>query len=84
MVEETTSIKKPINYAINYEGFAQQGWQCPVCGAVMAPWCSSCINCTGHKNVTIGTGSTPGYPYPMFPQTICKVEGKKIDGTATF
>ena len=25
----------------------QQGWQCPICHAVMSPWMSCCINCTG-------------------------------------
>ena len=25
----------------------QQGWQCPVCGAVMSPWTSGCIRCNG-------------------------------------
>ena len=25
----------------------KQGWVCPECGAVMAPWVTVCINCTG-------------------------------------
>ena len=25
------------------------GWKCPSCGAVMAPWVESCINCKGDK-----------------------------------
>lgn len=32
---------------ITYEGFAQNGWQCPVCGRVMAPsmmWCPWCAD----------------------------------------
>ena len=30
-------------------GFAQQGWQCPVCGAVYSPLTMQCFNCTGLK-----------------------------------
>ena len=36
----------------------QEGWQCPVCKAVMAPWKPSCINCTGTPQLTI-TPLTP-------------------------
>ena len=25
----------------------QYGWKCPTCGAIMAPWQNSCINCIG-------------------------------------
>ena len=30
-------------------GFAQQGWQCPICGAVYSPITMACMNCTGWK-----------------------------------
>ena len=30
----------------------QQGWQCPVCGAVMSPWTSGCIRCNGNWGYT--------------------------------
>lgn len=30
-------------------GFAPQGWQCPVCGAVYSPTTMFCMNCTGWK-----------------------------------
>lgn len=25
----------------------QQGWECPRCSAVFAPWMAQCLNCTG-------------------------------------
>lgn len=28
---------------------AQQGWQCPICGAVYSPIIMACMNCTGWK-----------------------------------
>lgn len=24
-----------------------EGWMCPKCKAVMAPWASTCVNCSG-------------------------------------
>ena len=27
----------------------QQGWECPKCGAVMAPHVDCCVNCRGHQ-----------------------------------
>ena len=32
---------------LNYNYNSAEGWRCPHCGAVMAPWQPSCINCTG-------------------------------------
>lgn len=39
------------------------GWICPKCGAVMSPFQSYCIKCSGPWEVTFGTG-TP-YNIPM-------------------
>lgn len=33
------------------------GWICPKCGAVMSPFQSYCIKCSGNWEVTYGTGS---------------------------
>lgn len=34
--------------------FAQQGWQCPICGAVYSPTTVQCFNCTGRtKTYTV-------------------------------
>lgn len=42
-----------------FEGFAQQGWQCPVCGAVYSPTTPMCYNCTGkYKTYTFSTKTT--------------------------
>lgn len=38
-------------------GFAPQGWQCPICKRVYAPFVSECINC-GRFNVTVNTDRT--------------------------
>ena len=55
-----------------FEGFAQQGWQCPVCGAVYSPMTIQCVNCTGWK-VTNNYEGTNGEekdspPYSMVRQ----------------
>ena len=34
----------------------QQGWQCPVCGRVYAPWMSECSHC-GNSVVTTSSGT---------------------------
>lgn len=33
------------------------GWQCPVCGAVMAPHVAVCINCSGNNIISINTNT---------------------------
>ena len=33
-----------------------QGWQCPICKAVMSPTCQSCINCKGNSYQTVSGG----------------------------
>lgn len=34
---------------MNEINWMQQGWECPKCGAVMAPHVSCCVNCRGNK-----------------------------------
>lgn len=29
----------------------QQGWQCPVCKRVYAPWMAQCLSCGGQRTV---------------------------------
>jgi uncharacterized OB-fold protein len=31
------------------------GWECPKCGAVMAPHMNVCINCTGDKTLNVAS-----------------------------
>lgn len=53
-----------------------QGWQCPVCGAVMSPLTLSCINCKGHLPYYPSYPqwpSTPYTPYPTYPTVTCYV-----------
>ena len=39
----------------------QQGWECPKCSAVMAPWQNCCVNCGGNNwipTITWNDGNT--------------------------
>ncbi len=38
-------------------GKIEYGWKCPSCGAVMAPWQKSCVNCLGSNHTTTITGN---------------------------
>lgn len=31
---------------------ARIGWECPKCGAIMAPWMANCVNCKPKPNPT--------------------------------
>lgn len=53
-----------MNLSLNNISVVQQGWQCPVCYAVMSPSTAMCLKCP-QKNETInGTSATP-YTSPM-------------------
>lgn len=43
-------------YDVNHP-FAQQGWQCPVCGRVFAPWVWECP-CGGNGRLTYTSDRT--------------------------
>lgn len=49
----------------------QQGWECPKCGAVMAPHVDCCVNCRGNKGVGIATtiGIVTDYNFKVVPQS---------------
>ena len=64
----------------------QYGWKCPSCGAVMAPWQSSCINCCGshepycRPNIT---WQSTGDPNPWWNQITCSATSKSEDTATT-
>lgn len=45
---------------MNEVNWMQQGWECPKCGAVMAPHVDCCVNCRGNKGG--GTATTVTNP----------------------
>ena len=42
-----------------FEGFAQQGWQCPICRRVYSPMTSMCYYCGNGVPITV-TSTTVG------------------------
>lgn len=40
------------------------GWECPKCGAVMAPHVNVCINCSGNRVISINTNAGMISSYP--------------------
>ena len=53
---------------IEFEGFAQQGWQCPICKRVYSPSTPMCWYCGNGKQTTVtstGTDINPGYMPPI-------------------
>lgn len=53
---------------IEFEGFAQQGWQCPICKRVYSPFTPMCWYCGNGKQTTVtstGTDINPGYIPPI-------------------
>jgi hypothetical protein len=48
VIPTTTPIPNPGTQTVRTSTpTPQQGWQCPVCGAVMSPWTSVCVRCNG-------------------------------------
>lgn len=65
--QQTTTVSEGTNETINpslTDGVVknyQEGWVCPKCGAVMAPWKDCCVNCSkNYPNIVFGNGSGNG------------------------
>jgi uncharacterized OB-fold protein len=48
-----------LNGSVTYNTFVQQGWQCPICKRVFAPFISECPYC-GANQKTVTTTNTNG------------------------
>ena len=60
----TLTNPKPTACNIPAPKWIQQGWQCPKCGAILAPHQSFCPFCSKKENdwiTTVGTGTQPLY-----------------------
>ena len=83
MNDTTTTTSK--SYTIGNPPI-QYGWKCPACGAVMAPWQSSCVNCYGNQKVTVGDGwwdTKPTWDYTKVTCDSINVATSKDNGTST-
>lgn len=64
--DDIKTVTAPKTTACNIPApqFIQQGWQCPKCGAILAPNQSYCPFCSKKENdwiTTVGTGTQPFY-----------------------
>lgn len=56
----------------------QYGWVCPLCGAVMAPHESVCINCRGYGSGIIAQGTPDSIAAPRLKiHTGCIISKEK-------
>lgn len=67
--------------SITEQPAAQQGWTCPKCGTVWAPWQPCCTIC-GDNRTTFATGTTVGNPdvswIPPHTQTVTGADEWRI------
>jgi hypothetical protein len=61
--------------------WTQQGWQCPVCKAVMSPTTSVCVNCRGIQGGGIATTqpSLDKYIHPTYATQLQRSWGQTGD-----
>lgn len=63
-IEATTPPPKTRSCDIPAPKFIQQGWECPRCGAILAPYMQYCPICSEKESdwiTTVGTGTQPFY-----------------------
>ena len=66
MPTDKSTVTDPKSTACDIPGkpFLQQGWECPKCGAILAPHQSYCPFCSKKESdwiTTVGTGTQPFY-----------------------
>lgn len=63
--------------SINEQPAAQQGWVCPKCGAVWAPWQPCCSTC-GDNRTTFATGLSTAPAVDWTPMQTTTIEVKPM------
>lgn len=71
-------------YDWRMQGFPQQGWECPRCGKINAPWISQC-NCPRNNwTISWSAGNTTGNPPPDNPYVTTSVtQAENVPSTPT-
>lgn len=88
METTTTTTTIPIGQSCSSPQ-VQYGWKCPICGAVMAPWQNSCVNCYGNQKLTIGDyphgwwDTKPTWDYTQVTCDGTNIATSKDNGTST-
>ncbi len=57
----------------------QQGWQCPICGAIYSPTTMACANCTGWKISNNFVDNKSVFDW-VHNDVVTKTEDNKTDG----
>ena len=57
----------------------RQGWECPKCGKVYAPWVSECSLCGRNEGHTTWTSSDASTKWEVYNKVMCKNCSSKTD-----
>ena len=58
--------------------FAQQGWQCPICGRVYSPITAMCFYC-GNQKTVLTTGKTYKIDYAPDPEKTSGMDHTRLN-----